>query len=191
MAGKQWFIPYAPVLHKCYFWDLELTECFVSCYSCLSPCSFTWFLTLWTHFKKYFIYLFILESRREGEWERNVIVWLPLEHPHWGPGLQPRHVSWLGIKPVTLWFAGRCSIHWSTPARAHFVFLTSSWPPIFDFLCSLIHQGGEVERAAWTCHASSGESCASPTEMKGLALLPWPLQVTQLRGFSGWPQIKS
>ena len=24
--------------------------------------------------------------------------------PHWGPGLQPRHVPWLGIKQVTLWF---------------------------------------------------------------------------------------
>ena len=27
--------------------------------------------------------------------------------PNWGPGPQPRHVSGLGIKPVTLWFAGR------------------------------------------------------------------------------------
>ena len=26
--------------------------------------------------------------------------------PYWGPGLQPRHVPQLGIKPVTLWFAG-------------------------------------------------------------------------------------
>ena len=38
--------------------------------------------------------------------------------PHQGPGLQPRHVPWLGIKPGTLWFAGWCSIHWATPARA-------------------------------------------------------------------------
>ena len=38
--------------------------------------------------------------------------------PYWGPGLQPKHVSWLGIEPVTLWFAGRCSIHWATPTRA-------------------------------------------------------------------------
>ena len=41
-----------------------------------------------------------------------------LHTPYWGPGLQPRHVPWLGIKPVTLWFTGQHSIHWATPARA-------------------------------------------------------------------------
>ena len=41
-----------------------------------------------------------------------------LSAPYWWPGLQPRHVPWLGIEPVTLWFAGRHSIHWATPARA-------------------------------------------------------------------------
>ena len=30
--------------------------------------------------------------------------------PYGGPGSQPRHVPWLGIKPVTLWFAYPCSI---------------------------------------------------------------------------------
>ena len=43
--------------------------------------------------------------------------------PKWGPGLQPRHVPWLGIKLVTLWFAGRHSIHWATPVRAHWLIL--------------------------------------------------------------------
>ena len=43
--------------------------------------------------------------------------------PYWGPGLQPRHVSWLGIEPGTLWFTGRHSIHWATPAREG----TTSW----------------------------------------------------------------
>ena len=40
--------------------------------------------------------------------------------PYWGPGLQPRHMPWLGVKPVTLWFLVRspCSIHWATSARA-------------------------------------------------------------------------
>ena len=38
--------------------------------------------------------------------------------PYWGPGPQPRHVPWLGIEPATLWFSGRPSIHWATPARA-------------------------------------------------------------------------
>ena len=38
--------------------------------------------------------------------------------PNWGPGPQPRHVSRLGIKLVTLWFTGWHSIHWATPVRA-------------------------------------------------------------------------
>ena len=38
--------------------------------------------------------------------------------PHRGPGLQPRHVPWLGIEPGAPWFTGRYSIHWATPARA-------------------------------------------------------------------------
>ena len=57
---------------------------------------------------------------REKEREGNINVWLPLKHPllrPW-PGLQPRHVPWLGIEPETLWFTGQHSIHWATPARA-------------------------------------------------------------------------
>ena len=38
--------------------------------------------------------------------------------PCWGPGLQLRHVPWLGIKPATLCFTVPCSIHWAAPARA-------------------------------------------------------------------------
>ena len=38
--------------------------------------------------------------------------------PHWGPSPKPRHVPWLGTEPVTIWFAGPCSIHWARPARA-------------------------------------------------------------------------
>ena len=41
--------------------------------------------------------------------------------PYWGPGLQPRHVPWLGVKLATLWFTGLCSIHWATPARMNMV----------------------------------------------------------------------
>ena len=37
--------------------------------------------------------------------------------PYWGPGLQPRHVLWLGIEPATLWLTVPCSVHWATPAR--------------------------------------------------------------------------
>ena len=38
--------------------------------------------------------------------------------PYWGPVPQPKHVPWLGIKLVTLWFTGQHSIQWATPARA-------------------------------------------------------------------------
>ena len=38
--------------------------------------------------------------------------------PDGGPGLQSRHVTWLGIEPVTFWFAGQHPIYWTTPARA-------------------------------------------------------------------------
>ena len=41
--------------------------------------------------------------------ERN-IDGLPLRHPQLGPGLQPRHVPWLGSKLVTFQFAGAQSI---------------------------------------------------------------------------------
>ena len=70
-------------------------------------------------FKKDFTYLFLDRGEgREKERERNINVWLPLMHtPYWGPGLQPRHVPWLGIEPVTLWFTGWRSIHWAAPAR--------------------------------------------------------------------------
>ena len=40
-----------------------------------------------------------------------------LHAPYCRPGLQPRHVPWLGIEPVTLWFVRQCSVHWATPAR--------------------------------------------------------------------------
>ena len=39
------------------------------------------------------------------------------------PGMGPR----LGIKPTTIWFAVRHSVHWATPARAHSSFR-------FDFM---------------------------------------------------------
>ena len=55
-----------------------------------------------------------------------------LHAPSWGPGLQRRHVPWLGIKPVTLWFTGRHSIHWATPARA--IFVIAFWRTYVCFL---------------------------------------------------------
>ena len=59
-------------------------------------------------FLKILFYLFLERGeRKEKERERNINVWLPLIQPHWGPGLQPRHVPWLGIEPATFWFTAR------------------------------------------------------------------------------------
>ena len=69
--------------------------------------------------KRFYLFIFIERGEgRENERERNINVWLPVTCPLWGPSLQPRHVPWLGIKLVTLWFTGQHSIHWATPARA-------------------------------------------------------------------------
>ena len=59
------------------------------------------------HFFKGLIYFLGRGEGREKGRERNISVWLLLNRPHWGPGSQPRHVTWLGIEPVTLWFAAR------------------------------------------------------------------------------------
>ena len=45
--------------------------------------------------------------------------------PYWGPGLQPRHLPWLGIKPMTLWFAGWRAIQWATPGGSRHSVLSS------------------------------------------------------------------
>ena len=73
-------------------------------------------------FFKDFTYLFLERGERR---ERNINVRLPLmcPPPHWGPGPQPRHVPWLGIKSATPRFTGPHSIHWATSAGADFIFI--------------------------------------------------------------------
>ena len=70
-------------------------------------------------------FFFFLRAREEGrEKEREALIRCLsrcLWHwsvANWGPGPPPRRVPWLGIEPMTLQFAGRHSIHWTTPARA-------------------------------------------------------------------------
>ena len=88
-------------------------------------------------------YLFILRDKgKEGERERNIDVWEIhlgcFSHSlSWGPGPQPRHVPWQGIKPATFWFAGRHSIHWATPARASLIFRIQIIPFWFFLLFSM------------------------------------------------------
>ena len=66
-------------------------------------------------------YLFIFRERgREVERETSTCGCL-LHAPYWGPGLQPRHVLWLGIELVTLCFTGLSSVHWAIPARVEYI----------------------------------------------------------------------
>ena len=62
------------------------------------------------------------EGERKGERETSMCGWL--SHTlYWGPGPQPRHVPWLGIKQASLPFSGQYSVHWATPVRAIFYYI--------------------------------------------------------------------
>ena len=75
---------------------------------------------------RFYLFLKILFISRKGEKHqstRGTSTGCPLHTPNRGPGPQPRHVPWLGIKPVTFWIAGQHSVHWATPTRAeNFIF---------------------------------------------------------------------
>ena len=79
-------------------------------------------------------YLFIFrEKGGEGETEgekhwcvRNTSIDCVSHAPNQGPGPQPRHVPWLGMKPATLWFPGWHSVHWATPASTDSLLLINS-----------------------------------------------------------------
>ena len=73
-------------------------------------------------FKIFYLFLERGEgTEKERERETSMCVCLSCA-PHWGPGLQPRNVPWLGITLATLCFTVWCSIHWATPARAQCCF---------------------------------------------------------------------
>ena len=88
--------------------------------------NFIYFLIL----KNICIYFIFRERGRKGEREGEKHQCVVASHmcPHWGPCLQPRHVSWLGSELATLWFAGRHSIHWATPAGQYFLSYMCRWP---------------------------------------------------------------
>ena len=77
------------------------------------------FLKFCCFLKKDCIYWF-LENRKGKERRRETSMCGCLSSiPYWGPGPQPRHMPWLGIKPVTLWFTVRYSVHWAIAIRAN------------------------------------------------------------------------
>ena len=68
--------------------------------------------------KNLFIYLFLGRGEGREKGRETSMCGCLLHAPYWGSGLQPRHMSWLGIEPATLWSSGHHSVHWATPARA-------------------------------------------------------------------------
>ena len=80
----------------------------------------TRFLFPFLSFLKDFIYLFLERGEGKERGKETSMCCCFSSSLNWGPGLQPRHVPWLGIKPATLWFTGPLSICWVTPARVDF-----------------------------------------------------------------------
>ena len=98
-SNKQLFWKLWKIKKSLTFWPFGLfTPPFLSC--SIPIFSFLLFIYL-------FIYLFIDRgnSRKKGR-EKNVNVWLPLEHPL----LETRHVPWSEMEPTTLWFTGQCAV---------------------------------------------------------------------------------
>ena len=86
------------------------------------------------YFCKDFIYFIFREGEEREKGRETSMCGCLSRAPNQGPGLQPRHVPWLGIEPMTLWFAGVCSIHWATPARTALTFrLLIHFELIFEY----------------------------------------------------------
>ena len=74
---------------------------------------------------------------REKKRERNINVDASHTRPILGAKPQPKHVSWLGIEPATLWLTGWHSIHWATQTRAWLQFLISDIQSFLNILAAV------------------------------------------------------
>ena len=117
-------------LHQCALlwkkmeqWELVFSLGIIS--PCVQ-CHRKWLMAYQFYFVFIFKVLFIYFREGKGEGKRggetSMSGWF-LCVLYWGPGPQPRDVPWLGIEPASVWFTGRDSIHWATPARAIIVLL--------------------------------------------------------------------
>ena len=70
--------------------------------------------------------------------------------PHQEPGPQPRHVAWLGIKPATWRFPGRCSIHGQKTKTINMMRGTLWQSPHLPFSASLHHHLQLPLQLQWT-----------------------------------------
>ena len=102
---------------RIYVDDTDKNSAYVKCNSDVTYFNKQWLL--YVSFLKILFILFLDTEEGREKRRRETSMCGCLSHiPYWEPGLQPRPVPWLGIEPVTLWFTGRWSIHWATPARA-------------------------------------------------------------------------
>ena len=116
--------------------------------------------------------------------------------PYWGPGPQPRHVPWLGIEPVTLWFASWCSVHWATPAGPTCIFKNVVLAG-FIFIVKVIHAHSLTHLNAingargkqGSSKLPTGVTSPGPRESRGsqcLCLLPEISSTHIIRGSCVW-----
>ena len=113
---------------------------------CILFCNLNFYSTIFSFLKKVFTYLFLERGQgREKEREkyrcaRDVSISYLSHAPNWGPGVQPRHVPWLEIEPVTFWFSGRQASTQSTepyqPGLFHHIFSLLS---VIRDILSLFH----------------------------------------------------
>ena len=95
----------------------------------------TYLLTLC--FKRSYLFIFREGEGRKGRKETSMCGCLSCA-PYRGPGLQPRHVPWLGIKSAALWLAGPHSVHWTTLAMADFTLINNHYNICISLLLLLL-----------------------------------------------------
>ena len=82
-------------------------------------------------FLRFYLFIFREKGREGKKRSKTSMCACLLQASYWGHSLQPSHVPWLGIQPVTLWFPGPLSIHWATIARARttlfHIFVLCTW----------------------------------------------------------------
>ena len=126
---------------------------------------------LYFFLKILFIYNFRERGREEKERERNISVWPPLIHPLLGPGLPPLACVLIGNwTSDPLVHTGQHSVHWATPARAHYISINLDCLPGF----SISHWAPWWQRLYFICfhlRPHSSNWYRSLEEVKGLVFL--------------------
>ena len=104
---------------------IEVSLSFVQCFLYLVPSSVN--ASIFLFLKRFYLLIFLEKGGgREKDRGRNTDVWLFLTWPQLGTWPATQACA-LGIKPVTLSFAGWHSVLWATPARENASIFHSIW----------------------------------------------------------------